>query len=104
MRELLSTHGLKRPEPDVPRIVEVIRGNMSAGNTGVGIVRTIGELEDKKVPYTWATVAELLRTEDAVGRDLRFRRAIPRVRYNIRDVNGMWHFDGYEHLAPWKIC
>lgn len=104
LRELFSTAGIARPEPDVARIEEFVMAKMAAGNTNVGIRRITGHLKDLKVPFTWAVVADVLRAVDPAGRDLRFRRAIPRVHYNVDEALGMWHFDGYEHLVAWNIC
>ena len=104
LRELLHTHGLMRPAPDIAGIEAVVKINMECDNTGIGIRKIVGELTVKKVPFTWASVAEVIRTVDPVGRSLRMRQAVPRVVYNVRTVNGMWHFDGYEHLVSWKIC
>ena len=104
LRELFATNGIARPAPDVARIEEVVKANMRSGNAGIGIRKIVGELVAERVPFSWATVAEIMRTVDPVGRDLRYRRAVPRVQYNVRVANGMWHFDGYEHLATWKIC
>ena len=104
LRELLSSNGLVRPPPDIASIEAYVKGSMNKGNSGIGIRKTVGALVARKVPFTWAAVAEVMRMVDPVGRDLRYRQAVPRVVYNVRTVNGMWHFDGYEHLVSWKIC
>lgn len=104
LRELLHAAGLARPAPDIARIEEVVQSSMLDMNAGVGVRRIVGHLTTQRVPFTWAAVAEIMRTIDPVGRDLRFRRAIPRVHYNVHEALGMWHFDGYEHLVAWNIC
>lgn len=104
LRSLFSEHGIARPQADIARINEVIREHMRAGASGVGIRKICGALRAAGVPFSWHTVAEALAALDPVGRDQRYRNRVPRVHYNVRNANGMWHIDGYEHLVSWNIC
>ena len=103
LRELFRAHDIARPAADVARIVQAVEEHMRAGAHGVGIRKICGHLRAAGVPFTWHVVAEVLSRIDPVGRDQRYRRRIPRVHYNVRAANGMWHVDGYEHLVSWNI-
>jgi hypothetical protein len=104
VRSLLSENGVIRPTVDHVRIEEAVREHMRAGAHGIGIRKICGYLTAQNVVYSWHAVANAMARVDPVGRDQRYRRKIPRVKYNVKVVNGMWHYDGYEHLVHWNIC
>ena len=104
VRELLKSNDVDRPAVEHVRIEEAVREHMRAGAHGIGIRKICGYLEATGVVYSWHAVGDAMARVDPVGRDQRYRRKIPRVKYNVKTVNGMWHFDGYEHLVHWNIC
>lgn len=105
LRELFNSQSiyLPRADVDVESIEAAVRAHMRDGAHGVGIRKMCGHLSATRVPYTWRAVADAMARVDPVGRDQRYRRHVPRQRYNVKTVNGMWHFDGYEHLVAWNI-
>lgn len=105
LRELFNSHSIALPrvDVDVAAIEDAVRAHMRAGAHGVGIRKMCGHLHATRVPHTWRAVAEAMARVDPVGRDQRYRRRVPRQRYNVKTVNGMWHFDGYEHLVTWNV-
>lgn len=104
VRAIFAESGVARPAPDLERIRVTIEEHMRAGASGVGIRKICGALTAAGVPFTWRAVGAALAELDPAGRDQRYRHRVPRVHYNVRNANGMWHVDGYEHLVQYNIC
>jgi hypothetical protein len=104
VRTIFAESGVARPAPDLERIRTTIEEHMRAGASGVGIRKICGALTAAGVPFTWRAVGAALAELDPAGRDQRYRHRVPRVHYNVRNANGMWHVDGYEHLVQYNIC
>ena len=100
-RSLLADLGLQRA-PDTPRIREVIIEAKNAGMS-LGMRRIEGVLAAEGTQSTGRAVLAALHELDAVGLEQRKRHAVPRVAYNVRAVNELWHFDGNELLVRWKF-